>query len=217
MLRLKIYQETAHFRIPTIGNPYLSYPLPPPSTVYGFLRAVTDYKEINPMNTRISIQGKFDALSFEKERLILERKKDIKPNIISIQRLHQCLWIIHIDSPLYESKILRGVQSSPKILRLGRREDLIINISVTTNLKLTEFKREIHEYRNDLKIYTKWKPDKEIGGSLFRIALDSELNEKREISGYKFLNLLYTSTWQFSKVAKVYDGEYLVSWISANS
>jgi len=56
MLRLEIYQETAHFRIPTIGMPYLSYPLPPPSTIYGFLRAITDYESINYQNTKLSIQ-----------------------------------------------------------------------------------------------------------------------------------------------------------------
>jgi len=216
MLRLEIYQETAHFRIPTIGNPYLSYPLPPPSTVYGFLRAITGYEKINPTNTKISIQGKFDALSFEKERLLLEKKKDIKPNIVSIQKLHQCFWIIHVDSP-HEEKIVYGIQNSPRILRLSRKEDLIIDISFNTNLETIEFKRETCSYRDDFKIYVPWEQDKEVNGSLFRIALDSKLNGKNEISGYEFVNLIYTSTRKFSKVAKVYDGEYLISWISANS
>ena len=216
MLRLEIYQETAHFRIPTIGNPYLSYPLPPPSTVYGFLRAITGYEKINPVNTKISIQGKFNALSFEKERLLLEKKKDIKPNIVSIQKLHQCFWIIHVDSP-HEEKIVYGVQNSSRILRLGRKEDLIIDISLNTDLETVEFKRETCSYRDIFKIYVPWEQDKEINGSLFRIALDSKLNEKNEISGYEFVNLIYTSTRKFSKVAKVYDGEYLISWISANS
>ena len=216
MLRLEIYQETAHFRIPTIGNPYLSYLLPPPSTVYGFLRAITGYEKINPTNTKISIQGKFDALSFEKERLLLEKKKDIKPNIVSIQKLHQCFWIIHVDSP-HEEKIVYGIQNSPRILRLGRKEDLIIDMSLSTDLETIEFKRETCIYRDDFKIYVPWEQDKEVNGSLFRIALDSKLNEKNEISGYEFVNLIYTSTRKFSKVAKVYDGEYLISWISANS
>ena len=216
MLRLEIYQETAHFRIPTIGNPYLSYPLPPPSTVYGFLRAITGYEKINPVNTKISIQGKFNAPSFEKERLLLEKKKDIKPNIVSIQKLHQCFWIIHVDSP-HEEKIVCGVQNSSRILRLGRKEDLIIDISLNTDLETVEFKRETCSYRDIFKIYVPWEQDKEINGSLFRIALDSKLNEKNEISGYEFVNLIYTSTRKFSKVAKVYDGEYLISWISANS
>ena len=217
MLRLEIYQETAHFRIPTIGNPYLSYPLPPPSTVYGFLRAITDYENINPKNTRISIQGKFDALSFEKERLLLEKKKDTKPNIVSIQKLHQCFWVIHIDSPLYEQKIVCGIQNSPRILRLGRREDLIIDVSLNTSLETIEFERETCSYRDDFKIYVPWEQDKEVNGSLFRITLDSKLNEENKIFGYEFVNLIYTSTRKFSKVAKVYDGEYLISWISADS
>ncbi|MFN3788026.1 MAG: CRISPR-associated protein Cas5, partial [Sulfurihydrogenibium azorense] len=76
MLRLKIYQESAHFRMPTIGTPYLSYPLPPPSTVYGFLRFITDYRSINFENTKLSIQGSYKGVSFEKERLILDTKKE---------------------------------------------------------------------------------------------------------------------------------------------
>ena len=75
MIRLEIYQETAHFRIPTVGNPYISYPLPPPSTIYGFLRAITDYESINPENTKLSIQGSYKSVSIEKEQLILETKR----------------------------------------------------------------------------------------------------------------------------------------------
>ena len=102
-------------------------------------------------------------------------------------------------------------------MRLGRKEDLIIDISLSTDLETIEFKRETCSYRDDFKIYVPWEQDKEVNGSLFRIALDSKLNEKNEISGYEFVNLIYTSTRKFSKVAKVYDGEYLISWISANS
>jgi CRISPR-associated protein Cas5, N-terminal domain len=74
MLRLEIHQESAHFRIPTVGNPFLSYPLPPPSTVYGFLRAITNYESINFENTKLSIQGTYKGVSFEKERLFCELK-----------------------------------------------------------------------------------------------------------------------------------------------
>ena len=210
MIRLAIYQETAHFRIPTIGNPYLSYPLPPPSTIYGFLRAITDYESINYKNTKLSIQGSYNAVSFEKEQLILETKKEIKTNIIPIQKLHQCKWIIHVKSP-FEEKIVSNLRETSKILRLGRREDLIIDISTMKQVKELNFK-DFETFENK-KIYTVWRKNEEVDGSLFKMALDTEVNKKNEIIGYKPVSLLYLSTFNLSQFVKIYDGKYLIEWI----
>ena len=210
MIRLAIYQETAHFRIPTIGNPYLSYPLPPPSTIYGFLRAITDYESINYKNTKLSIQGSYKAVSFEKEQLILETKKEIKTNIIPIQKLHQCNWIIHVKSP-FEEKIVSNLRETSKILRLGRREDLIIDISTMKQVKELSFK-DFETFENK-KIYTVWRKNEKVDGSLFKMALDTEVNEKNEIIGYKPVSLLYLSTFNLSQFVKIYDGKYLIEWI----
>jgi CRISPR-associated protein Cas5t len=213
MIRLEIYQETAHFRIPTIGNPYLTYPLPPPSTVYGFLRFITDYESINPENTRLSIQGNFEGISIEKEQLLLETKKEIKTNIISIQKLHQCRWVIHIKSPLFEEKIIEALGNSSKILRLGRKEDMIIDIFVKTGLEELNFNRREDEYDKKLKIYKKWQQNEDLEGSLFKMALDTKVDDNKEIVGYIPVNLIYISTRKLSKSAKVFDGEYLIEWI----
>jgi len=213
MIRLEIYQETAHFRIPTIGNPYLTYPLPPPSTVYGFLRFITDYESINPENTRLSIQGNFEGISIEKEQLLLETKKEIKTNIISIQKLHQCRWVIHIKSPLFEEKIIEALGNSSKILRLGRKEDMIIDIFVKTGLEELNFNRWEDEYDKKLKIYKKWQQNEDLEGSLFKMALDTKVDDNKEIVGYIPVNLIYISTRKLSKSAKVFDGEYLIEWI----
>ena len=213
MIRLEIYQETAHFRIPTIGNPYLTYPLPPPSTVYGFLRFITDYESINPENTRLSIQGNFEGISIEKEQLLLETKKEIKTNIIPIQKLHQCRWIIHIKSPLFEEKIIEALRNSSKILRLGRKEDMIIDIFIKTRLEELNFNRWEDEYDKKLKIYKKWQQNEDSEGSLFKMALDTKGDDNKEIVGYIPVNLIYISTRKLSKSAKVFDGEYLIEWI----
>ena len=213
MIRLEIYQETAHFRIPTIGNPYLTYPLPPPSTVYGFLRFITDYESINPENTRLSIQGNFEGISIEKEQLLLETKKEIKTNIISIQKFHQCRWVIHIKSPLFEEKIIEALENSSKILRLGRKEDMIIDIFVKTGLEELNFNRWEDEYDKKLKIYKKWQQNEDLEGSLFKMALDTKVDDNKEIVGYIPVNLIYISTRKLSKSAKVFDGEYLIEWI----
>ena len=213
MIRLEIYQETAHFRIPTIGNPYLTYPLPPPSTVYGFLRFITDYESINPEYTRLSIQGKFEGISNEKEQLLLETKKEIKTNIIPIQKLHQCRRVIHIKSPLFEKKIIEALGNSSKILRLGRKEDMIIDIFIKTGLEELNFNRWEDEYDKKLKIYKKWQQNEDLEGSLFKMALDTKVDDNKEIVGYIPVNLIYISTRKLSKSAKVFDGEYLIEWI----
>jgi len=216
MLRLEIYQETAHFRIATIGMPYLSYPLPPPSTVFGFLRAITDYESINYQNTTISIQGVYKSSSLEKEQLILQTKKEIKTNIIPIQKLHQCKWIIHIKSP-FEEKIKNAIQNSSKILRLGRKEDLVIDINLydVEEQKFDSFynlpKTEIEGIK--LKTYKNWNKDEDAKGSLFKMALDTVINEQKEIIGYKPINLIYLNIDNIKDQIKTYDGEYLINWI----
>lgn len=211
MLRLKIYQESAHFRIPTIGTPYLSYPLPPPSTVYGFLRFITDYRSINFENTKLSIQGSYKGVSFEKERLILDTKKELKTNIIPIQKLHRCEWIIHIKSP-HEEDILNAINNSSKVFRLGRKEDLIIDI-IGEKVEEMRFNKDENEYNKNMKIYTNWNKENTINGSLFRMAFDTVVNEKKEIIGHKPINLIYTNVRQLSKICKIFDGEYLIEWI----
>jgi len=214
MLRLEIYQESAHFRIPTIGIPYLSYPLPPPSTVYGFLRSITGYESINFENTKLSIQGMYKGISFEKEQLILETKKEIKTNIIPVQKLHQCSWIIHIKSP-FEGKIATAVERSSKIFRLGRKEDLIIDINIK-EIEEKKFNSDIHEYEEDTKIYKKWDKNNKTDGSLFKMTLDTLINDKKEIIGYRPINLIYTSCSKIAKNCKIFDGKYLVEWLGLN-
>lgn len=216
MLRLEIYQETAHFRIATIGIPYLSYPLPPPSTVFGFLRAITDYESINYQNTKLSIQGVYKSTSLEKEQLILQTKKEIKTNIIPIQKLHQCKWIIHINSQ-FEEKIKNAIQNSSKILRLGRKEDLVIDINLY-DVEEQEFdklkifpKTEIEGIK--LKTYKNWNKDEDTKGSLFKMALDTVVNQQKEIIGYKPINLIYLNIDNIKDHIKSYDGEYLINWI----
>lgn len=209
MLRLIIYQETAHFRIATIGNPYLTYLLPPPSTIYGFLRKITNYKSINYQNTKLSIQGIYESISLEKERLTLETKREIKTNIIPIQKLHNSTWIIHIDS-VYDREIKEGINDYVGILRLGRVEDLIIDFS------LEEIMISDNDYRNidvDYFIYKKWEQGKDFKGQLFSMFIDSEVDEKLNIIGYKPVQLIYSSVYSSLDEIKCSDGKYLVSWI----
>lgn len=214
MLRLTIYQETAHFRIPTIGNPYMSYLLPPPSTIYGFLRKITNYKSINYQNTQLSIQGKYEGVSIEKERLILETKKEKKTNIIPIQKLHNANWIIHIKSEKYETDICEALNNLNCVLRLGRTEDLIIDYKIEKiEIKEMNLGNLDFEYLN-YSIYRKWDKGKDFKGQLFSMFLDSEVDESLRIIGYKPIQLIYSSIWSVRGDINIWDGEYLISWLT---
>jgi CRISPR-associated protein Cas5, N-terminal domain len=222
MIRLEIHQESAHFRIPTVGNPFLSYPLPPPSTVYGFLRAITNYESINFENTRLSIQGIYKGVSFEKERLVLRTKTETKTNIIPIQKLHQCYWVVHVkSSEEFENKIINALKNTSRILTLGRREDLIIDFNafrVEENL-LGESEEITQE---NTRIYKAWNENEDIKeGCIFRMALDTIVNENKEIIAYKQISLIYMGVknlipsqfYDKKQHSKTYDGEYLIEWI----
>ncbi len=211
MIRLEIYQETAHFRIPTIGNPYLSYPLPPPSTVYGFLRHITNKESINFENTELSIQGIYKSVSFEKEQLFLKTKKGLKTNIVPIQKLHQCNWIIHIKSPSpLEGNILKALENFSGVLRLGRQEDLIIDIKINRDLEEKPLDTE-DDFEERLYIYKRWEINEDADGSLFSMALDTVVDENLKIIGYKPVNLIYSNVRRIKP--KLYDGKYVVQWL----
>jgi len=215
LLRLTVYQEVAHFRIPTIGNPYMTYLLPPPSTIYGFLRRITNYKSINYQNTQLSIQGKYEGFSIEKERLILETKKEMKTNIIPIQKLYNSKWIIHIkSSDKIEDDILTAFEKPNCVLRLGRTEDLIIDYKIEKiEIKEVGLENLDFEYLN-YSIYRKWDKGKYFKGQLFSMFLDSEVDESLRIIGYKPIQLIYSSIWNARDDIKIWDGLYLISWLT---
>ena len=192
----------------------MSYLLPPPSTVYGFLRKIANYESINYKNTQLSIQGFHKGVSFEKERLILETKKEIKTNTISIQKLHEVKWIIHIKSSEdLENKIVDSFKEYKGILRFGRTEDLIIDFC----LERVE-EKSLAEEENALKnkIYLPWSKNsnEKFKGQLFSMFLDSEVDENLKIVGYKPIQLIYCSVYSAKDKLKKTDGEFYISWIT---
>ncbi|TYC01071.1 MAG: CRISPR-associated protein Cas5 [Kosmotoga sp.] len=130
MIKLDIFQQKAHYRIPTIGQPLLSYPIVPPSTIFGFLREITNKTSINFHNTQLAILGKSEGISFEVDWMILNKKSKSNRNIIKTQILRDVNTKIFIKSSQeIESKILSGLSNYKNALRLGRREDLILDFN----------------------------------------------------------------------------------------
>ncbi len=60
VLKLRIHQRTAVYRNPLTMRTVETYPLPPPSTVLGFLHAIIAEKKQVPGSIRLSIQGTHD-------------------------------------------------------------------------------------------------------------------------------------------------------------
>jgi CRISPR-associated protein Cas5t len=178
MLRVKIKQSIACFQIPEIGNPILSYPLVPPSTVFGLLRYVCNYAPINYENTRIAISGHYES----KIRHILRYhitgmsdKGKYKTNIIPTEELYNVEHIIHIDSSRdYEDMIKNNIHRST---RLGRKEDLISSIECS-EVRPLELSTDDLDYTNvntQDYIYIPFERYRDIDAlSIFRISLDSD-------------------------------------------
>ena len=230
VLRLKIVQETAHFRIPTSGAPapLLTYPLPPPSTVFGFLRRITKAPEINYKHVALSIQGRWSSISNDIERLLFfeygsqQKPGNILPdktNVVKIHKLHECVWIIHIKSTKdIIEQIEQAIKTYPHAFRLGRKEDLIIDIEKTrVSLKNSNFDDK-YDINKDNYIYMPWKKtgktDNLFRGNMYRAALDIIVKDS-SIEEIVYVPLLFDSAEALEYNKEVFlDGEYPVVWLN---
>lgn len=129
MLKIEIKQQNACFKIPQMGNPILTYPLAPPSTVFGLLRYITSYQSINKDNTKIAISGIYES---KLRHIITNHITGVsddgkyKSNIIPTEELYNVTHIIHIESKNdFEKSIKDNINKS---IRFGRQEDLITEI-----------------------------------------------------------------------------------------
>jgi CRISPR-associated protein Cas5t len=221
MLRIEILQPNACYRIPQMGNPILTFPLAPPSTVFGLLRHITSYESINNNNTRVAISGIYES----KIRHIVTNhitgisdKGNYKSNIIPTEELFQIKHIIHIKSDNnFEKKINENIH---KAVRFGRSEDIITKI---TCHKIGGFEDSNFNYniKNlNYYIYLPFNEFKELDAlSVFNVPLDSDkhLLEQGILKMY-FVKLLFLKiqkvvTKYKSKVNLDEDG-YHYEWIN---
>jgi len=122
MLRLKLFQQSAFFRIPETGAVMVSYPLAPPSTVYGLLRHITGYLPINPETTRIGITGYSKAKMKHIVRHTITTKTGGTLNVLPVEELVDVTHNLYIESQ-YEEEIRNNINI---IQRFGRSEDIVI-------------------------------------------------------------------------------------------
>ncbi|WP_124101118.1 CRISPR-associated protein Cas5 [Ruminococcus sp. Marseille-P6503] len=142
-IRLKAYQQTANYRMPTSLIIRESYPLPPYSTVIGMIHSACGYKDYVPM--KLSVAGRyyssvsdaytkyeFGNMKYEAGRHQLSVESGgklvgINRGLGQVQLLVDMELLIHIipedESRLEEIK--NGLLYPENYLSLGRHEDLL--------------------------------------------------------------------------------------------
>ncbi|MGC9093867.1 MAG: type I-B CRISPR-associated protein Cas5b [Bacteroidota bacterium] len=169
VLRLRIYQPQAHYRVPFTYQRRHTYPIPPYSTVIGFLCNVLGYdgmpSEHNDLkNIKISIAGRFEsktteyiwfrnlAKSAHVNRFGAIKNRSVGGHVehiggqspISIDILNDVHLVIHMahEDPLFLEKIRSSLENPVRrleILHLGRAEDWIVIEELSEVLELSNF------------------------------------------------------------------------------
>jgi len=228
MLRIEIKQNIACYQIPEIGNPILTYPLVPPSTVFGLLRFICDYESINFENTQIAISGNYET----KTRHIITNhitgisdKGQYKSNIIPTEELYNVSHLLHIRSTKeIENKISENLN---KATRLGRKEDLITEIKCEQVDEQTEINVEDLDITKVVNkgdyLYIPFDKNRDMEAlSIFRISLDSDKSLLDQgVLKMHFIRVLFLKVQSFILkkekflVSKNNDGKYYVfEWIN---
>lgn len=214
MLHLKLRQETACYRIPTIGNVWATFPLPQPSTIFGMLRAITGYMSVNYLNTRLAIAGSYQSVNNHIETMTLTSVKEIKTNIVPIQLLLDVNLSIYIDTypeaeqAIYENQLNVG--------RLGRSEDIVTDVAIERNIT-TVFVDNRNVTPNNYSMLVPFSENLE--GQVFRMALDIDKDlldqEIRKAIWHKFLYLSQESFvfQNFMDKIEVCNGEPVI-WLN---
>ena len=134
-LRVTLESATACFRVPNINNSVqLTYPVPPPATIYGLLGAAVG-SEIAPARTRFaySFRSESQFVDLMRSHMAYTRKKpakDYTPKPYTVEVLGDCQLVLYLTDLSLESVLLR-----PQFpLRLGRTEDL----ATLTDLRLVD-------------------------------------------------------------------------------
>jgi CRISPR-associated protein Cas5t len=126
-LKVKLYQETAVYRNPVTMEVIESFPLPPPSTILGFLHNLVKARETIP-GIESSIQGTYSSMmrDYQWYKKHEKGKATVINYPIVVNALNGVRLTIHIkagDSVL--EKLYDALLSPPYFMHLGRAEDIV--------------------------------------------------------------------------------------------
>lgn len=149
-IRLKIYQETANYRLPYDFDFRESLPLPPYSTVIGMIHNLCRFNEYHPMQISISgsyasttsnLQTKYEfgGISKDRKNFITVGDLRVSRGIMHVQMLVDVKLMIYIVPNEDEFETIYKLLKNPcAFVSLGRREDLVkmevdrVNLNMVT-------------------------------------------------------------------------------------
>lgn len=135
VLKIKLYQPFANFRKPFYNGFADSYPLPPPSTVKGWLHNVLGAKNGEYHEMAVSIAGSYGSVVYDLQKIVVFNKKKAKKDPhtgIRTPREESDVWYIvnlvdvelciHVNASFETlERIQKNIYSS--FWGLGRKED----------------------------------------------------------------------------------------------
>ena len=122
-LKICLYQETVCYKKPYAFKVTETFPLPPYSTVIGFLHNILGATEYNEM--QVSVQGNYDGIFTSYNTTRFYHKEDITSMPLNVHMLYGVNLTLHVvstEETLY--KIYEGFKKTSKAFTLGRGEDL---------------------------------------------------------------------------------------------
>lgn len=225
VLKLKLYQDLVCYKKPMSFRAGETYPLPPPSTINGFMHNAIGATEYIPMT--FSIQGTYTSITnnlqklykFGKARHGRESSYDavigstaIKSMVYYTNLLVEVFLIIHVKASEDVLKhLLEALKSPFEYPSLGRRED-IVRIDEVSMVSL----QEKDDSRNGIPMkYPAYIPkqyalDNDLHGINYR--LNSYYEIKDGFKKWEQVEMLYVETGKiFSKVPVDEQGD-LIFW-----
>lgn len=142
VLKVRLYATTGMYRNPVTMEVIETYPLPPPSTIIGFIKRLIESEELPEID--FSIQGKYGGIATDYQWFIKKEIKNTRKPIIS-SILTDLNLIIHIKGKKEILEQIKKIIENPTIYpSLGRAEDLVkiesvkfINIEEKTIIEKT--------------------------------------------------------------------------------
>lgn len=123
-LKLKLFQETACYKKPFAFKVAETYPLPPYSTVKGFLHYILEAEDFIDM--AISVQGDYEDKFVNLQTFYFYKQNEITKGPLNVHYLYNVELLIHVYSKEeILNEIIEKMKNSREFFSLGRREDLV--------------------------------------------------------------------------------------------
>jgi CRISPR-associated protein Cas5t len=211
IIRLKAFQEKASYRVAYSFENIETYPLPPYSTVLGFIHNILQAKEtIEGIN--LSIQGRYEGLvkNYVRFHKFESKKTEGKPYPVVVAELFNIELVVHIKMPNEElHRVLFESFKNPSFYPyLGRPEDLILKMQVE---EIEDTQKEVEDLLYDTYIPRDIAAKLELDGIFYSLdAYYKKINNRRV---FEKIPVLYVQE-EYPIAEEVNcDGEYPIWWM----